>query len=334
MARSKKKSGKVANYSHDRQGGQCGASKTPPEKQTEKPRVARAKHAAKAKHTIKKASTRSVVGNGVASDDLLSFPGILQCQRGEGSEIRVLVWKTHEKTQTRRASEEAVLPLLYRGVEEFGLSRQFSNSRKLEIRKACRRAGIPLLQALSLRRSYMKNCNPTRSMPGMGLASYQNIRAAAALFEDALIDFLRRGRIPFYSEQTQRNHFRARNRGRGGSPPTPDILLQKEIKVRKQHDASGKEHCVCWMDAKMFYGASSIGQGCSAVGNILQTARKYVSYFGPGAFVFYYGCGHELAEELLAEGVLALDCSKGLSLEAVREHQRTWCAARGGEIWP
>ena len=295
-----------------------GSSWGSPEK-GEKQRLHRKKH--ETKHTIKEPKEIPV--------------SRLQCQRVKPHESRVLVWKTYERTQTRRASEEAVLPWLYRGKEEFGLSRHFSNSRKEKIRKACYQAGIPLLQALSLRRSYMRKANRGRSMPDMGLGSYKNIQSAASLFEDALVDFLRRRRIPFYSEKEQRDYSRVQSNGRGKTPPTPDVLLRQEIRIRKQHDTSWKEHCVCWMDAKMFYGASSIEtDDYSTVGRLMETARKYVSLFGPGAFVFFYGCGYELAQTLLAEGVLALDCSEEFSLDAVLDHQRTWCADRKMNIWP
>ena len=316
MARTKKKkNGKLSPNSRCQKEEQGGSSLTSAEKGN-KPRVPRRKQ--EIKH--KKPNT--------------AIDSILQCQRGKLDESRVLVWKTYEQTQTRRASEEAVLPFLYQGENEFGMSRQFSKSRKETIRKACLEAGIPLLQALSLRRSYMRK-EKKRSMPEMRLGSYKNIQASASLFEDALVDFLRRNRVPFYSEQEQRDYHRAQTNGQGKTPPNPDVLLRQEIRVRKQHDVPGKDHCVCWMDAKMFYGASVIdSDNYSAVGRLLQTARKYVSLFGPGAFVFYYGCCYELAQKLLSEGVLALDCSKDFSLEPVLEHQRTWCADRSSNIWP
>eukprot|EP00977_Amphora_coffeiformis_P008841 scaffold1999_cov153-Amphora_coffeaeformis.AAC.1 len=224
MARTKKKrNGKLPpNCKQENQGD----SSLKRAEKGEKPGVPRRKE--RTKHTIENPKTIAV--------------SMLQCKRVHSNETRVLVWETHEQTQTRKASEEKVLPLLYKGKEEYGLSRQFSRSRKEQIRKVCHEAGIPLLQALSLRRSYMRVANRGRSMPHMGLGSYKNIQAAASLFEDALIDFLRRKRIPFYSEQEQRDYSRAQSNGSGPSPPTPDILLREEIKVRMQHDAFGKDH--------------------------------------------------------------------------------------------
>ena len=125
---------------------------------------------------------------------------------------------------------------------------------------------------------------------------------------------------------------------------------------------------VCWIDAKMFYGASTIRHDDkSAVGCLLSTARKYNAVFGPGAFVFMLGYGDQLARELEQEGAMALDCSSGsgsssssggrgrgghdddddednddednddddrVLLQPVQDHQRTWCADKHGHIWP
>jgi hypothetical protein len=98
-----------------------------------------------------------------------------------------------------------------------------------------------------------------------------------------------------------------------------------------------EESRVCWLEAKMFYGASTIPlDGKSAVGSLLRTAEKYVRFFGPGAMIFMHGCGEELAGRLSVAGVLVLDCSSKdmVALEPVREHQRTWCANDNGEILP
>jgi len=67
----------------------------------------------------------------------------------------------------------------------------------------------------------------------------------------------------------------------------------------------------------------------------LKTARKYVNVYGPGAMVFMQGCGDRLASELAQIGVIVLDCSgRMVQLDAVEEHQRTWCGDRNGNILP
>jgi len=87
----------------------------------------------------------------------------------------------------------------------------------------------------------------------------------------------------------------------------------------------------------MFYGASTIEHdGKSAVGCLLNTARKYTRVHGKGAMVFLYGCGDRLAAELAQVGVLALDCGywnrNHVSLQALQDHQRTWCADKDRNI--
>jgi hypothetical protein len=112
------------------------------------------------------------------------------------------------------------------------------------------------------------------------------------------------------------------------------------------------------MEMKMFYGASTIPpDNKSAVGCILSTARKYVRVHGPGAMVFLYGYGEQLGQQLEKIGVIPLDCNhfylhdyyksndndnpggenpydRAINLDAVIQHQRTWCANRDGEILP
>ena len=89
------------------------------------------------------------------------------------------------------------------------------------------------------------------------------------------------------------------------------------------------------IEVKMFYGASTIKMDSkSAVGGLLKTARKYVRTYGPGAMLFSFGFGEDLAATLEAEGVLCLDCSGMVELGPVEAHQRTWCADRRGNILP
>jgi hypothetical protein len=91
------------------------------------------------------------------------------------------------------------------------------------------------------------------------------------------------------------------------------------------------------IEVKMFYGASTIAQNNrSAVGCLLQTARKYVKLHGPGAMVFIYGCGDQLTTELNNEHVMVLDCSSKdtVQLDGVDAHMRTYCCDSTGELMP
>ena len=109
----------------------------------------------------------------------------------------------------------------------------------------------------------------------------------------------------------------------------------------RTHNNNNNNNTRTGIEVKMFYGASTIEHdGKSAVGCLLQTAKKYVACHGPGAMLFYNGCGDRLAHELAAQNVLVMDCRDDgrllgpnkLSLQAVQEHQRTWCADDEGNI--
>ncbi len=126
------------------------------------------------------------------------------------------------------------------------------------------------------------------------------------------------------------------------TPPTPDFLLCQTVQIQKYlQNPQSRRSTMCsstfeinWIDAKMFYGASSIQQGTKgAVGLLLAKAKKYVKLYGPGAFVFFNGYGEELEKMLLDNGVVALDAGP-LNLENVFDHQLTWCATCHGEILP
>lgn len=188
-------------------------------------------------------------------------------------------------------------------------------------------------------------------MPALGLGQEDDIRESARLFEEAVADCLKRQGVAFYSEDDQKRHNGRHRQTKGPAPATPDFLLKREIVIKQYYKDKRRrkkvvhQGTVNWIEAKMFYGACSIQEdNVSAVGRILPTARKYVSYFGPGAFLFMHGCGDRLARDLAKIGVMALDCcSSGsgdddnnnmISLRAVHAHQRTWCADANGSILP
>lgn len=218
-----------------------------------------------------------------------------------------------------------------------------------KLRRITNAKKVPLSTALSLRRHHMKRLNPhIGGMQQLRLGSNDDIRESARLFEEAVEHFLRRQRVEFYSEQEQKAHVR-KHRGPGAPyPPTPDFILKRPIRI-KQFVLSGRrkgergrrtilqERSVCWIEVKMFYGASTIEpDGNSAVGCLMNTARKYVRVHGQGAMVFMNGYGDRLAQQLAEVGVMALDCScrDSISLDRVQEHQRTWCADKNGNILP
>mmetsp|Transcript_2199 Transcript_2199/g.4040 ORF Transcript_2199/g.4040 Transcript_2199/m.4040 type:complete len:342 (-) Transcript_2199:115-1140(-) len=225
-------------------------------------------------------------------------------------------------------AEEALLPLLLRyGVKERGMMFRQHYSRIKTIKNACKQYKINLDQALSMRRTHMKLLNPNvQDISRLGLGKLGDVRQSAELFEQAVATYLKQNRIRFYTESDQRAM--AQEKGQA-PPPTPDFLLKDSITL----DSSSSQP-INWIEAKMFYAASTIPDGSNnAVGCLLQTARRYVQTYGPGAFVFSFGYGMRMKSVLEAEGVIVLD-SRPLNLRRMREHQRSWCANDRGQILP
>lgn len=264
---------------------------------------------------------------------------------------RVLWWHAPVPFLPARI-EESMLGTLIRWRErERGMMKDQPLFRLEQIEKLCHRHEIPIELALSLRRSYLKHYNPYRSMTQLGLGDNDSIRESARIFEECVQDFITRQGVEFWTETEHKDHISRHLQPGDPYPPTPDFVFKKQIRIRKfvhredrrDRSSSKRKHVleewsVGWMEAKMFYGASTLPQdGKGAVGNVLSTAEKYCRVYGPGAIVFMQGCGEELAQRLAEAGVLALDCSsrkETVQIEPVRAHQRTWCANDQGRILP
>ena len=54
---------------------------------------------------------------------------------------------------------------------------------------------------------------------------------------------------------------------------------------------------------------------------------------GPGAVVFAYGAGEQLARSLLQMGIIVLDCGP-IQMESLQAHLQSWCADENGIILP
>eukprot|EP00536_Pseudo-nitzschia_multiseries_P007227 jgi/Psemu1/256064/estExt_Genewise1Plus.C_1670017 len=208
-------------------------------------------------------------------------------------------------------------------------------------KKLMRELGMSLPQVLSLRRHHIKRLNPSKSMTQLGLGTFDVINESARLFEVAVEDFLKRCWIDYMTEHEQRQ--KAKD-DEVTLTVTPDFLLRKPVLLRKvrmkknnrKTTVPPEERTIHWIEAKMYYGASSIPHGSSgAVGSVLAQAQKYVDHFGEGAFLFMMGCGQQLAADLNGIGVSVLDCSGNtVALDKVHDHQRTWCANEQGQILP
>ena len=241
----------------------------------------------------------------------------------QGQNQMVLRWGQAHNTPTFEA-EEALLPLLLKyGKKERGMMKKQHYFRIKAIKGKCHELGIRLDQALSLRRTHMMLLNPNvQTVSQLALGKPEDIRTCSALFEESVGEYLIRHRIDFHTEEEQKAMVRKGER----TPPTPDFLLKETILLDSKP--------VNWIEAKMFYGASTIPDGTkNAVGGLLRSAGKYVDRYGPGAFVFSFGYGSKLQQALEKKGAISLD-ARPLNLQKMKDHQRSWCADDRGQILP
>lgn len=274
------------------------------------------------------------------------FPYLLRCDRSKGgdqpSSIRLL-WHS-PYPHVPMAAETALIPvLLHWKTTEGGMAKRLPSWRLRKIEKACNQHGVTMGAALSLRRHHIRKLHPNKSLERLGLGREPQVRESARRFEQCVQEFLDQNHVQYWNETDQGKHNNQYKLKGEAGPPTPDFILKEEILILKYRDGKQghrnilEERRIGWMEAKMFYGASTIPlDQKSAVGNLLATAEKYVRFFGSGAMVFMNGCGAELAALLSQVGVIVLDCHspETVSLRLVEDHQRTWCANEKGEILP
>ena len=216
---------------------------------------------------------------------------------------------------------------LRRILKQLGIKR--SNKRQNSHDK-CDKIQISLIQSLSLRRHHLKLLNPKLPMPALRLGSNSDFKKSADLFEQCVEQHLKTMGVPFWNEMDQRRMYE--ESGARRQPLTPDFKIKDGYSVQLLLENNQQPQIVNWIEAKMFYGASTIPHTTrNAVGSILPKARLYVQYYGPGAIVFMYGCGVELARDLRQIGVVALDC-RGLDLERVVKYQLVWCGDANGDV--
>jgi Protein of unknown function TPD sequence-motif len=275
----------------------------------------------------------------------------------EGGAPEVLIWSSPEPYVPLEVEESMVDVLVKWKRKERGMIKDQPPFRLDQIKRKCRQNDwkISLPQALSLRRHHIKLLNGYKSMPQLGLGGQDDIRESARLFEQAVEEYLVHRGVSFWTEAQQKMEFYKHAQPGELLKVTPDFLLPPgtSLRVQKVRRGNGGNHndnsssggghgmhivneqVIHWIEAKMFYGASTIAHGTnSAVGSLMASAQKYVAAFGPGAIVFMYGCGDRLAADLAQVGVLVLDCSDSVPLDIVQDHQRTWCANQQGDILP
>ena len=231
--------------------------------------------------------------------------------------------------------ETAIIPtLIHWGKKgENGMMCRQPNWRVKRVKLECRNVGISLPAALSLRRLLIRSYKPPHySLQRCGLGSEADVLQSATLFEHSVQDYLHMLGITHVTEDQQREAFKRENPGQQ-LRATPDFFLSGQESLYY----NGAEQRIHWIEVKMFYGASSLmfsnNKRLSAVGSILQKAEKYVTLYGTGAFVFSFGCGAAMKDELAQRGVLVLDASV-VNCDRMVNHQKTWCANDRGDVLP
>jgi len=238
------------------------------------------------------------------------------------------------------ASEKHVLDvLLRRGDKERCMICKQPPHRLRQIQRIVNEApGLTMVQALSLRRHHIMLRNPGKRPPQLGLGDEESIRKSADIFERTIEDCLVQQGISFLNETQQKQ---SEDRG---IRLTPDFLFSQPVQLvryRVAKKGGGRQPqppiAIHWVEAKMFYGASTIPHGTGgAIGTIRAKMERYVNAFGPGAIIFMQGYGDQLAKDLDGIGVTVLS---GTSIprhmiQQVWDHQMTWCANSDGRILP
>lgn len=84
----------------------------------------------------------------------------------------------------------------------------------------------------SLRQHHMVKLNPHLSFPQMRLGEDSHMRKGAALFEQAMYDFLHCSSVEHYNEREQRAHNAKHLRRQDCLPPTPGSVLKNLFESR------------------------------------------------------------------------------------------------------
>ena len=279
-----------------------------------------------------------------------SISSISAAENSKGKTAPVLHWESPNSHPAVEAEEAMLKQLIKYGKKERGMFRTKPAWLVERVDQLCRYNDIDLIQALSLRRTTISLLNPGMDMAKLQLGSNDNVRASAALFEEAVEDYLHAQDVPFITEEEQQRAHKEENGIHTKTPPTPDFIFPRPTRLRYTMTGDGAATggassssstagdssmpLINFCEVKMFYGASSVPDGTrNAVGLIMPKLKRYVELYGPGAIVFSFGCGEQLAEKLASIGVVALDAHP-LDLSRVEEHQRTWCADDNGRILP
>ena len=158
---------------------------------------------------------------------------VLRCQPVPLEEQLILWWHSPTPPVPLSVEKDFIDVLIPYKRRERGMFFKQSYHRKRELLRLCEVKRVNFRVALSLRRHHMKRLNPYLSLEQLGLGDDVTIRESARLFELAVQEFLERHHVTFYSEDDQRAYIEEHRQPGQPSPPTPDFILQKQIRIRK-----------------------------------------------------------------------------------------------------
>ena len=174
---------------------------------------------------------------GEAESPFLSY--VLRCQAISFDEQLILWWHSPVPPVPLSVEKELIDVLIPYHRRERGMFFKQSFHRKRELRRLCETKKVNIRVALSLRRHHMRRLNPYLSLEQLHLGDDGTIRESARLFEVAVQEFLERNNVTFYSEEDQRAYSEQHRQPGQPSPPTPDFVLKKPIRIRKYKKGRG-----------------------------------------------------------------------------------------------
>lgn len=164
---------------------------------------------------------------------------VLRCPPLPLDEQLILWWHSPVSPVPISVEKDLIDVLVPYHRRERGMFFKQSFHRKRELRRLCEIKKVNFRMALSLRRHHMKRLNPYLTLEQLHLGDEETIRESARLFEVAVQEFLERNNVTFYSEDDQRAYIEQHRQPGQPSPPTPDFILKKPIRIRKYKKSRG-----------------------------------------------------------------------------------------------
>jgi hypothetical protein len=189
------------------------------------------------------------------------------------------------------AIEFEMLSLLLRKSEYDVRGKDLPEHRRMEIDDACSRYGMKIPQAFSLRRSLLRQKLGPEFYKRNSFGQEAKIVQFAALFESTVARFLQEKQVTYITEAEQKATLNKR-------VSTPDFL------IHPSHNLEINGKAVRWLDCKAFYGAAMFNNIKASrkkwvpVAKLSDTAERYTTEHGPGAFVMGQGFNIDLEKHL------------------------------------